>query len=260
MTSICPESSAKTCHLLLAHLECLAERYRMLAPSRCRLALLDLRLLPPLIEQTGALAPLLTPSEQEVFQRFRYPKRQVEWLGGRVAAKYCLHRLLAPEALPCAWHRYSILADTHGRPCLERVPADCPEVAVSISHSHGYAAALACRAGSGGVDIQQLTSKLAGVAERFASEEELALIDPELAPLTGLGLIWTAKEAVKKCLLSDHPSFFGRIRLTRLEHDQETSGWRAQCRIAQPKSMTATVRLAEVDGHLLACATGDAHA
>ncbi|MDR2549403.1 MAG: 4'-phosphopantetheinyl transferase superfamily protein [Desulfobulbus sp.] len=260
MTSICPESSVKTCQLLPAHLECLAERYRILAPSRCRLALLDLRLLPPLIEQPGALAPLLAPDEREIFQRFRYPKRQVEWLGGRVAAKYCLHRLLAAEALPCTWQRYSILADTHGRPCLEHVPADCPGAIVSISHSHGYAAALACRTGSCGVDIQQLTPKLAGVAERFASGEELALIDSELAPLTRLGLIWAAKEAVKKCLLPDHPSFFGRIRLTRLEQDQKTSGWRAQCRIAQPKPMAATVHLAEVDGHLLACATGDAHA
>ncbi|MCL2459715.1 MAG: 4'-phosphopantetheinyl transferase superfamily protein [Desulfobulbus sp.] len=260
MTSVYPESSTKTYQPLLTHLEHLAEQHRMLAPAHCCLALLDLRLLPPLIEQPGPLTLLLTPAEHEFFQRFRYAKRQTEWLGGRVAAKYCLRQLFATGGSPCLWRRYSILADAHGRPRLERPQADCPEATISISHSHGYAAALACQAGSCGIDIQQLTPKLANVAERFAREEELTLIDPQLATLTRLGLIWTAKEAVKKCLLSDHPSFFGQIRLTRLEQDQNPSRWTARCHITQPEAMAATVRMAEVDGHLLACATGDAHA
>lgn len=260
MTSSYPDSPAEICQMLQAHLERLSGPHRGLAPRHCRLALLDLRLLSPLIERSSALALLLTPAEQEIFDKFSYLKRKTEWLAGRVAAKYCLHQLLATEVSPCWWRRYSILADSHGRPRFEREPADCPETTISISHSHGYAAALACREGSCGVDIQQLTPKLINVAERFACEEELALIDPQLAPLTRLGLIWTAKEAVKKCLLSDHPSFFGRIHLTRLEQEQKPLHWIASCDIAPSGAMTATVRMTEVDSHLLACATGDAHA
>jgi hypothetical protein len=75
-----------------------------------------------------------------------------------------------------------------------------------------------------------------------------------------LGLIWTAKEAVKKCLLARHSSFFGAIRLTRIERDRELSLWTARCRVSQPVAMTAAVRIAGVDNHLVACATGDAHA
>ena len=262
MTSNCPESSAKTCLSLLAHLRELAERLCPVAPPHCRLALLDLRRLSPLIDQPEALAFLLSPTEANIFRQFRFGKRRLEWLGGRVAAKYCLHQLLAAGTAPLPWRRYAILADIHGAPRLERAAADQRDVAISISHSQGYAAALACPAANGscGIDIQHLTPKLAKVAERFAHADELDLIDPLLAPLTRLGLIWTAKEAVKKCLLADHASFFGSIRLTRIEHDQALSLWTARCQTAQPAVMTATVRIAGMDNHLVACATGDAYA
>jgi len=236
----------------------LAEQYCMLTPPRCCLALLDLRLLSSLIEQPDTPAHLLSPGENALFQRFRLDKRRLEWLGGRVAAKHCIHQLLAPDASPSLFHQYSILSNTHGGPRLEQTT--CQDVALSISHSRGYAAAVACRSGSCGIDVQYLTPKLAAVADRFTHEDELDLISPLSAPLTRLGLIWTAKEAVKKCLLADHPSFLGRIRLTWIEHDQKSSLWTAQCRISQPAVMAATVRIAEMDNHLVACATGDAHA
>jgi phosphopantetheinyl transferase len=262
MTSHCLVTSPKNCQFLADHLKNLAEQYRLLSPPHCRLALLDLRLLPPLIEQSGALTHLLSPAENNIFQQFHLDKRRLEWLGGRVAAKYCVHQLLGSNASPLLFHQYSIRAATHGCPHLERASVCRPDVALSISHSRGYAAALACQAdkGSCGIDIQHLSPKLANVAERFTHEGELNLIDPLLAPLTRLGLIWTAKEAVKKCLLADHPLFFGKIQLTRIKYDWKLSLWTAQCRVSQPAVMAATVRIAEMDTYLVACATGDAHA
>lgn len=260
MTSICPETTLKTHDLLVSHPDGVAERLRTLSPAHCRLALLDLSLLSPLIERPGELAPLLSPAENDLFHQFRSPKRRLEWLGGRLAAKHCLHRLLAPATSLLSFQQYSILPDSHGRPSLESAPSGRPAASVSISHSRGYAAALACQVGSCGIDIQHLTPQLATVAERFARVEELDLIDSRLAPLTRLGLIWTAKEAVKKCLLADYPSFFGMIRLTRVERDREASLWTALCQVSQPAVMTATVRITEIGDHLVACTTGGAHA
>jgi len=263
MTSICPGPVPKTCQPLFLHMENLAARWRRLVPAHCRLALLDLDLLSPLIGQAdplGFLPPLLSPAELTLFRQFRYPKRQLEWLGGRLAAKHCLHRLCNEHlSEPFALSAYSLLPDAHGRPRLEHPPAGCPTASVSISHSRRYAAALACRAGTCGIDVQQATAKLASVQDRFASEEELGLLDPLIAPLTRLGLLWAAKEAVKKCLLADHPSFFGTIRLDEVFFAPAEGIWTVRCRLAHA-ALSATVRVAELDEYLIACATGDADA
>ena len=264
MTSICPESVLKTWQPLFASMDSLAACWPALAPPESRLAVLDLDVLRPLIEQADScklLAPLLSPAERALFLQFKYPKRRLEWLGGRLAAKHCLHQLLRGHALePPSYSDYPLLPDAHGRPRLELPQARCPALAVSISHSRGYAAALACRKGPCGIDIQQATRTLVSVRERFASEEELDLIDPLTAPLTRLGLLWSAKEAVKKCLLADHPSFFGSIRLTEVRRASDAPLWIARCGLTQGPTLSATVRIAERDGYLLACATGDADA
>jgi phosphopantetheinyl transferase len=242
----------------------LTARWPMLAPPHCRLTLVDLDLLRPLIEQAAALeflTALLSPSECALFGQFKYPKRRLEWLGGRLAAKHCLHQMLDGHASePCLYNEYSLLPDAHGRPRLEHPPASAPAVSVSISHSRGFAAALACRAGDCGVDVQQTTPKLASVQERFATEEELRLIDPMIPLLTRLGLLWVAKESVKKCLLADHPSFFGTIRVVKLEYEPTEAIWTARCRLTQPAAQSAAVRIAELGEHLIACATGEPYA
>jgi len=264
MTSICPPSVPKTCQSLFLTMDALAARWQILAPSSCCLALLDLDLLRPLIEEAAALewlTALLSPAEYALFRRFNYAKRRLEWLGGRLAAKHCLHRLGDGDGSSSfSYRKYSLLPDAHGRPKLEHPFAGCPIGSVSISHSRGYAAALACRAGDCGIDIQEITPRLAAVQERFATEEELGLIDPMVAPLTRLGLLWVTKEAVKKCLLADHPSFFGAIRLDEVHFEPGRGFWTARCRLTQPVAQSATVRMAELGGHLIACATGNTDA
>jgi len=264
MTSICPRSFPKTCQPLFANMADLTARWSTLAPAHCRLALLNLGLLQPLIEQADALeslTTLLSPAELEIFQRFSYAKRRLEWLGGRLAAKHCLHQLVNGHVsgqFPAS--HFSILPDANGRPRLEQPLPDFPLLSISISHSRGYAAALACQTGDCGIDIQQMTPQLASVQERFATAEELNLIDPTVEPLTRLGLLWTAKEAVKKCLLAAHPSFFGAIRLAEVHYLPGEAIWTAHCRLTLPATMSARVRIGQHDEHLVACAWGVSHA
>lgn len=264
MTTICPRSFPKSCQPLFANMADLTARWSALAPAQCRLALLNLGLLQPLIEQAdalGSLTTLLSPAESEIFRRFRYAKRRLEWLGGRLAAKHCLHQLVNRHTSgQFRASRFSILPDANGRPRLEQPPPGFPLLSISISHSRGYAAALACQEDACGIDIQQTTPQLASVQERFATAEELSLIDPMVAPLTRLGLLWTAKEAVKKCLLADHPSFFGAIRLTEVQYLPAEAIWTVRCRLTHPAAMSARVRIGQHDEHLVACAWGASHA
>jgi holo-[acyl-carrier protein] synthase len=162
MTRICPDSAPKSGLALLASLEALALRFAPVAPANGCLSLLDLRQLQNLLsKQEGVefLTSLLSPAEAALWTNFTYPKRRLEWLGGRLAAKHSLGRLLGGESARL-YRDYSLLPDEHGRPVLEPLPLGEAVLHVSISHSRDYAAALTTAAGRCGLDIQQTTARL----------------------------------------------------------------------------------------------------
>lgn len=255
MTRIGPELPAKTCQDLLAGMGAIPTQFPALAVDIGPLSLLDLNDLRPLITSARAitdLTALLSPEEARLLAGFTYPKRRLEWLGGRLAAKHGLSRLGAAGSPPAPWSGWSILPDPIGRPSLGQGAT----ATVSISHSQGYAAALVTTAGSCGIDIQQKSPQLIKVQERFVAPEELALAAGVGDLVTRLALLWTAKEAVKKCLLADQPTFFGRIRLIGLAPLGEQALWQAFCRVDDQRSTTAAVRIAEVGDYLIACTGG----
>ena len=67
---------------------------------------------------------------------------------------------------------------------------------VSFSHSHGWAAAMVGR-GDIGIDIQQVTPKMANIIHRILTEEELQMITNENT-LLQQHIFWGAKEALYK--------------------------------------------------------------
>ena len=264
MTRICPEPIPKTCQGLFAHMDALAARFSSLAAANGHLTLLDLTRLRPLLEENEALrflTTLLSPAEARLLAGFTYPKRRLEWLGGRLVAKHGLSRLAITHKMPPACYcEYSLLPDNHGRPSLAQPPDPNNVPAISISHSQGYAAALVATHGVCGIDIQQKSAQLARVQERFATKEELTLLHLVSAPLTRLGMIWTAKEAVKKCLLSDQPDFLGTISLTTISYEPKKAIWTARCQVQDRFGTFASVRIAEFGDYLIACTIGDRHA
>lgn len=265
MTRICPGLIPQDYHGLFATMETLAARFAALTPKGSHLALLDLDQLRPLMEQDAGLrflTSLLSPAEARLLAGFTYPKRRLEWLGGRLAAKHCLSQLSTSAQTPPSFYcDYSFLPDAHGRPALDTPPDRGITVpAISISHSRGYAAALVTTAKTCGIDVQLKTEQLVTVQERFASAEELALLHQVPAPLTRLGLLWTAKEAVKKGLLSDQSTFFGTISLTAISYEPKEATWTACCQVTGRARATAIVRIAEFENYLIACTLGEHHA
>lgn len=121
--------------------------------------------------------------------------RQAQWLAGRVLVQ---HLLAAAGAAPA-----SLRNDETGRPFL----LGAAPLAVSLSHSGEWAAALLAPAGTAvGIDIELVRDKAQRIARKFLNEEEsTALESVTLADSAGplarqelFSLLWSAKETLYK--------------------------------------------------------------
>lgn len=250
---------------LFADMRARAARLMPLAPASGRIALLNLTLLEPLLAAEASfplLTDLLSPAEATVLAAFRFPKRRLEWLGGRLAGKYCLALLMNAENEPdlSLFRDSSILPDDHGRPRVHASGEHGSAPDLSISHSQGVAAALAVGGGPCGLDIQQTSAKLFSVQDRFATDKEIASMGVIADPLTRLTALWAIKEAVKKGLLSDRPTFLGRVKLIAFAGKNGAGYWTARCTITDEAPAMVTVRVVETEGYLIACTVGVDHA
>jgi acyl transferase domain-containing protein/phosphopantetheinyl transferase len=153
---------------------------------------------------------VLGREERELFASLSVPeRRQLEWLAARTAAKECIAELVA-EAYELALlpAEIQILPDELGAPVVVAPAlAGLPEQpSVSLTHSHGEAAALAVLAAPGsvgvGLDVEQLAPRPPGFAAAALSEGELGLLagmSAETAEQWQLR-IWCAREAAGKAL------------------------------------------------------------
>lgn len=185
------------------------------------LARLQAELLPP---GHSVSEVYLHRTEQVRLASFGFAKRQLEWLGGRLAAKHAALSLLAREAGPLPGYReLAVEPDAAGRPYLaDQGGTNASLPAISISHSHGYAGALAVWGPSCGLDLQLVTPRVLTVQERFASREEVAILhtSPYLETLgeaARLTLLWSAKEALRKSRACEPLLGFTELTLSRLE-------------------------------------------
>lgn len=161
------------------------------------LVVADLDLLEPLLAAVP-IAGLLSPAEQTRYASLTHPKRQRQWLGGRLAAKQAVTALLAGIDPPLLT-ALTIANDATGKPF---VAGECirQPLSLSISHSGDLAVALAAPAPCG-IDIQQITPAMARVRQRFLSPAEEDAMSEALAglpELTRLTMLWAAKEALRK--------------------------------------------------------------
>lgn len=168
-----------------------------------------------LLQQPTTLADLLLSNrEQNFFTRFSYMKRRREWLGGRFAVKTAIMLLTHNQKSSAILPQYTVLPDKYGRPLAENAPG----VAISISHSNRFATGFATLTESCGIDIQEISAKLIKLKKYYTQEKEITILTntfPDMAK-TRLTMLWTAKEALKKSMLHDHPSIFSSITLQQI--------------------------------------------
>lgn len=166
-------------------------------------------------ESVHSLNQWLSLAEQKILNRFSLPKRRVEWIGGRLAAKIAIHRLAFNDGNHFLPSQISILPDESGRPKLEENLTDSQRRTIffSISHSGNQASAIAAGGFYCGLDIQQLSPTLVSIKEKFCNHGERKILQQnnQLAFLDKneqLALLWCAKESFRKTLtLSPLPEF-----------------------------------------------------
>jgi phosphopantetheinyl transferase len=152
-------------------------------------------------------ARYLAPQELEKYLHFKYEKRRIEWLGGRLAAKKAALDHLDIPITEDTMRDWPVFADENGRPFFKST-AD-PGISLSISHSHGLASAIVVTGLACGLDVQKISGATVRVKEKFCSKSEEKILtsfiftDPD-QPATTLTLLWSAKEALRKAL-GGHP-------------------------------------------------------
>jgi len=173
------------------------------------LELIDLANLPP-------AGTVLGPRERAFYDTLRFPKRRLEWLGGRCALKQVVARLAAVEDV----RTIEVLPQETGKPMLF-IGDEQARLSFSITHSNGYAAAAASRDEKFlGIDLEKIAPRINSWKESFFHASELT--GEGDAFLTAL---WTQKEAVVKLLgtglslnsfdvrcINSRPFFFGKAR------------------------------------------------
>ncbi len=148
----------------------------------------------------------LAETEKEQFNSLGKEKRRLEWMAGRIAGKEAVFQLVDHDmrgiVLPHRdYQAVAIEKEAGGRPVVLMASEDHRRICLSISHSYGLAVAMASDVPCG-VDIQKIDAALDRVRDYFIGSGEDELVDgiPDslYAPREKLGLLWSAKEALKK--------------------------------------------------------------
>ncbi len=159
----------------------------------------------------------LTPEEKHKLAGFKFAKRQIEWLAGRIAAKKAALLLLPRLQATTRWHDLRINTTRSGRPFCEINQLNkliIPDI--SITHSGNRAMAMASLKRLCGIDIQKITTKITKLKDRFATpqeEEILSSAQVSATPEALLTMLWSAKEATRKAFPSHPLPGFMELRL-----------------------------------------------
>ena len=145
---------------------------------------------------------------EETLQHFISEHRKKEWLSVRVL----LYTILQEDKQIC----YT----PEGKPYLEDGSAF-----ISISHTKGYVAVLLSPLAPVGVDIEQYSTRVQRISDRFVrSDEQIESYQEDVT--WSMLLHWSAKEAVYKCMKCPDAD----LRKLRLSHfmPQEKGSFRIQ--------------------------------
>jgi 4'-phosphopantetheinyl transferase len=144
----------------------------------------------------------LAPAERATLHRFRAPKRRRDFRLGRFAAQQAMVSLERQDGTLALRGCCEVRPLPGGAPRAFRDGAPLA-VALSISHSEGWAAAAVCR-GTGrlGCDIERIGARSSAFLADYLRPSERAFVaegHESEHPLRAT-LLWSAKEAVMKAL------------------------------------------------------------
>jgi len=137
----------------------------------------------------------LSDYELGVFKQLGTEPRRKSFLLGRIAAKMAIARIQGSKPL----NKIEIKNGVLNQPIVEAEGK--PGMQISISHSEqtGVAAAFPHNI-LFGVDIEKLDDGKLETLQKMSSKDELKLALPGISPLQKFTILWTAREALSKCI------------------------------------------------------------
>lgn len=135
-------------------------------------------------EDFDELLQQLSPNAEDLdlLTSFRSPKKQLEWLAGRLSINHLCQMLGI---------KYNgITKDEHGKPSLRGHNYE-----VSLTHSFPYVASIIDLKSPVGIDLEQPRDKILRIAHKFLSEKELNFCQNNIIRLN---MAWCVKEALYK--------------------------------------------------------------
>ncbi|RZK44528.1 MAG: 4'-phosphopantetheinyl transferase superfamily protein [Hymenobacter sp.] len=169
-----------------------------LGPARPTSLLLSLDRVAPLLldSATAGLDHYLTAPELTRLAGFTLPKRRLEWLGARIAAKRLIREtLFGRSGATVPYNAISIDRDALGAPVVHVVGDDQPPPRLSLSHSDNLAVAFLSPSPDVrcGVDIERVEPRDASFAETYFSAREQAQAKRADDPAYALTEMWAVK-------------------------------------------------------------------
>ena len=133
-------------------------------------------------------------SELDEWQQIHHPKKQAEWLAGRVALKAVL--------LSWGVASFNLFKDDKGKPHLTN-----SDWHISLANAYPYGVAVMHRHCPVGIDIERPSEKLWRIRHKFLNAKELIAAQDDLANLC---VYWCIKECLYK--------LYGRKQLSLKQH------------------------------------------
>jgi phosphopantetheinyl transferase len=143
------------------------------------------------------------PFDEPYFASIHHPEKQLEFAGSRFLAAYLSGNLNA--AL--------IYKNEFRLPYFKNLPLQ-----VSLSHTHGFTAAIVSAYKQVGIDIEKVDARMNRVRKRFLNDHELPIHLSEVE-LVQIARCWCVKEAVFKCLQEHNITFITDFVIEKWEHE-----------------------------------------
>ena len=135
--------------------------------------------------------------EKLSFANISHPEKRKEWATARLAIYDTLETLNVPYP--------GFFKDEHGKSHSMN-----GQGYVSLTHTHGFAAAIFHREQPVGVDMDLIREKILTIGSRFLGQSELDFLEKDPAHYT---IAWSAKESIFKCQGKKGVSFRDNILL-----------------------------------------------
>jgi phosphopantetheine--protein transferase-like protein len=145
----------------------------------------------------------LSAPERRRFAEFTLPKRRLDWFAARLAAKRLIREAcFGREHAIVPYNAITIERDEMGAPVVQVVGDRGPLPRLSLSHSHGFAAAFLTTDANlrPGIDVERIEPRDQSFAKTYFTAAELAWTEAQKRPDEAITQLWAIKEATLKAL------------------------------------------------------------